>query len=101
VFAPAEGENMDVTHRKPLADVERGQGARRYDDAIAESRRILERHPETRLAYNVIGHCYAKKTMYQEAEAAFREYQPKIPPSASPWIAYVLALAGKAKKPKQ
>ena len=67
--------------------------AREYNDAIAESRRILELHPETRLAYSVIGHCYAKKGMYQEA--AFREYQPKIPPSASPWIAYVFALEGK------
>ncbi len=69
--------------------------ARRYDEAIAQSRRVLELHPETRLAYNVIGHCYAQKRMYQEAEAAFREFQPDIPPAASPWRAYVLALAGR------
>lgn len=69
--------------------------ARHYDDAIAQSRRVLELHPETRWAYNVMGHCYAKKGMYQEAEAAFRSFQPELAPSASPWIAYVRALAGK------
>src|SRR5215471_10881903 len=39
-----------------------------------ETWRILELHPETRLAYVVLGHCYARKGMYPEAEAAFREY---------------------------
>jgi pentatricopeptide repeat protein len=74
--------------------------ARRYDDAIVESRRILELHPETLLAYNVIAHCYAQKGMYREAEAAFRKYRPDLPPSASPWIAYVRALAGRSEDAK-
>jgi serine/threonine-protein kinase len=69
--------------------------ARRYDEAIVQSRRVLELHPETRHAYNVIGHCYAKKGMYREAEAAFHEFKPNTPPSTSPWISYVLALEGK------
>jgi DNA-binding winged helix-turn-helix (wHTH) protein/tetratricopeptide (TPR) repeat protein len=68
--------------------------ARRYDEAIAESRRVLELHPETRHAYNVLGHCYVQKGMYQEAEAAFREFQPQVPASANLWIAYVRALQG-------
>jgi serine/threonine-protein kinase len=74
--------------------------ARRYDDAIAESRRILELHPGTLLAYNVIAHCYARKGMYREAEEAFRKLKPDLPPSASPWIAYVRALEGRTEEAK-
>jgi len=33
--------------------------------------------------------------MYREAEAAFREFTPDVPPSASLQIAYVRAVAGK------
>src|SRR5262245_50477152 len=46
-------------------------------------------------ADRVLGHCYAKKGMFREAEAAFREFTPRVPPSASTRIAYVLALSGK------
>jgi tetratricopeptide (TPR) repeat protein len=50
--------------------------ARRYDEAIAELRRVLERDPTLSRAHGRLGWAYARKGMYREALAESEKCGP-------------------------
>ena len=72
--------------------------ARRYDDAIAESRRILAIDPDYREAHYILGRALAQKGQYDEAGDALREAQRRSAASSfryQPELAWVYARSGR------
>ncbi len=66
--------------------------ARRYDDAIAEARRILEIDPNYAWAYYTLGQCYTEKGELDRAIQAFLRPAGRIPTGN---LGYAYALAGR------
>ncbi|MBA3805528.1 MAG: protein kinase, partial [Acidobacteria bacterium] len=73
------------------------RSARRYDEAIEENRKQLEREPNRRGNYHLaIGMAYAHQGKYEEALAEVREARPVVTePRQLAQIGYVYAAAGK------
>ena len=56
-----------------------GHCARRYDEAIEQSRKALEAGPTAFGPQNQLGRCYVQKGMLAEAEAAFQKTEATNP----------------------
>ena len=69
--------------------------ARRYDEAIAQSRKTIEMDPRFATAYQNLGQSYEQKGMYAEAAATFQELNKVVPGHGLASLARADALAGK------
>jgi TolB-like protein/DNA-binding winged helix-turn-helix (wHTH) protein/Flp pilus assembly protein TadD len=61
--------------------------ARRYDDAIAQCKRVIDLDPNHSAAYGTLGTALVEKGRYQEAEAAFRHGPRELMnPGTQAWL---------------
>ncbi|MGE5894614.1 MAG: tetratricopeptide repeat protein [bacterium] len=78
LYALRGKEGRDELFSLALAQKREG----RYNEAIENYRKILDRHPDDAAAYNNLGNCYAILKSYDEAKGAY-EKSLKIRPLAS------------------
>jgi len=60
-------------------------GLQNYDEALVYYQAILGIDPKYKLAYNMIGYCYARKGEISRAIAALKQYQQMAPDEPNPF----------------
>jgi tetratricopeptide (TPR) repeat protein len=74
--------------------------ARRYDDALEQSKKVLELDPEHPFALSVLGLCYVQKSQFPEAIATLQKASVSSGNSTEnlSYLAYAYAKSGNQKK---
>ncbi|MDZ7271757.1 MAG: SpoIIE family protein phosphatase [candidate division KSB1 bacterium] len=70
---PAQRQPDKVLREKVLLKGLRLYHAERYDEAIAEFRRVVEEYPDFKEAHSILGNAYFRNRMYLEAAEEYRK----------------------------